>query len=186
MNDTCPEMDKMVAERYKLMTPDRCMRIASSMFETARAIIESSLPPSLTRRERRLAFAKRLYAGELASLRPQMSSSVSGVAPSAGAPVSPFPPDIRDQRSLLSRATPVGLRTWMPLTPSRLQRRSIDIQASSGHVFAPWWCFALARLSVFTMYLLYDSTPAEFRSAYGIAGSVERLSAATKRSVFSA
>ena len=36
------------------------------------------------------------------------------------------------------------------------------------------------------MRLLYDSTPAEFRSAYGIAESVERLSAATKRSVFSA
>ena len=38
MNDTSPEMEKMVAERYKLMTPDRRMRIASSMFETARAI----------------------------------------------------------------------------------------------------------------------------------------------------
>jgi hypothetical protein len=36
------------------------------------------------------------------------------------------------------------------------------------------------------MRLLYDSTFAEFRSAYGIAESVERLSAATKRSVFSA
>jgi hypothetical protein len=65
VNDTSPEMDKMIAERYKLMTPDRRMRIASSMFETARAIIESSLPLNLTRRERRLAFAKRLYAGEL-------------------------------------------------------------------------------------------------------------------------
>jgi len=31
----------------------------------ARAIIGSSLPLDLTRRERRLAFAKRLYAGEL-------------------------------------------------------------------------------------------------------------------------
>jgi hypothetical protein len=58
-------MDKIVAERYKLMTPDRRMRIASSMFETARAIIDSSLPLNLTRRERRLAFAKRLYAGAL-------------------------------------------------------------------------------------------------------------------------
>jgi hypothetical protein len=58
-------MDKMLTERYKLMTPDRRMKIASSMFETARAIIESSLPLNLTRRERRLAFAKRLYAGEL-------------------------------------------------------------------------------------------------------------------------
>jgi hypothetical protein len=55
----------MVAERYKLMTPERRMRIASSMFETARAIIESSLPLDLTGRERRLAFAKRLYADEL-------------------------------------------------------------------------------------------------------------------------
>ncbi len=36
------------------------------------------------------------------------------------------------------------------------------------------------------MRLLYDSTPAEFRSAYRIAESIERLSAATKRSVFSA
>jgi hypothetical protein len=36
------------------------------------------------------------------------------------------------------------------------------------------------------MRLLYDSTPTEFRSAYGLAESVERLSAATKRSVFSA
>jgi hypothetical protein len=47
-------MDEIIAERYKLMTPERRMRIASSMFETARAIIESSLPINLTRRERRL------------------------------------------------------------------------------------------------------------------------------------
>jgi hypothetical protein len=35
------------------------------MFETTRAIIESSLPLTLTRREHRLAFARRLCAGEL-------------------------------------------------------------------------------------------------------------------------
>jgi hypothetical protein len=34
--------------------------------------------------------------------------------------------------------------------------------------------------------LLHDSTPAEFRSAYGLAESVGRLSTVTKRSVFSA
>ena len=34
--------------------------------------------------------------------------------------------------------------------------------------------------------LLYESTPAEFRSAYSIAESVERLRAATKRSSFAA
>jgi len=65
VNDTSPEMERMVTERYKLMSPDQRMRIASSMFETARAIIESSLPLTLTRRERRLAFARRLYSGEL-------------------------------------------------------------------------------------------------------------------------
>ena len=65
MNDTSPEMEKMVTERYRLMTPEERMRMASSMFETARALVESSLPPDLSRRERRLAFARRLYAGEL-------------------------------------------------------------------------------------------------------------------------
>jgi hypothetical protein len=65
MNDTSPDMEKMVDERYRSMTPDQRMRIAASMFETARALIESSLPPNLSRKERRLAFARRLYAGEL-------------------------------------------------------------------------------------------------------------------------
>ncbi len=41
------------------------MKIASSMFETARLIVESSLPPALTGRERRLAFARRMYGDEL-------------------------------------------------------------------------------------------------------------------------
>lgn len=65
MNDTSPEMEKMVTERYRDMSPDQRMRIASSMFETARALVESSLPSNLTRRDRRLAFARRLYAGEM-------------------------------------------------------------------------------------------------------------------------
>lgn len=65
MNDTSPEMERVVTERYRRMTPDERMRIASSMFETARRIVDSSLPDNMTRRERRLALARRLYAGEL-------------------------------------------------------------------------------------------------------------------------
>lgn len=65
MSDTSAKVERLVNERYRQMTPDERMRIASSMFETARQIVESSLPPNLTRRERRLAFARRLYAGEL-------------------------------------------------------------------------------------------------------------------------
>lgn len=64
-SDTSPSIDRMVTERYRRMSPDERVRIASSMFETARKIVESSLAPSLTRTERRLAFARRLYAGEL-------------------------------------------------------------------------------------------------------------------------
>jgi hypothetical protein len=65
MNDTSPKIAALVAERYRQMTPDERVRIASSMFDTARAIIESSLPPNLSRRERRLAYARRMYGNEL-------------------------------------------------------------------------------------------------------------------------
>ncbi len=55
----------MVNERYRRMTPDERVRIAASMYDTARAIVLSSLPPGLSRREQRLAFARRFYEGEL-------------------------------------------------------------------------------------------------------------------------
>ena len=45
--------------------PEAEPAIAASMYDTARAIVLSSLPPGLSRRERRLAFARRLYEGEL-------------------------------------------------------------------------------------------------------------------------
>jgi hypothetical protein len=47
------------------MTPEERLRIASDIFETARAIVESSLPPHLTRFERRLALIRRIYGDEL-------------------------------------------------------------------------------------------------------------------------
>lgn len=65
MNDTSRKVAAMVAERHRQMTPDERMRIASSMFDTARAIVESSLSPDLSRRERRLAYVKRMYGDEL-------------------------------------------------------------------------------------------------------------------------
>jgi hypothetical protein len=52
MNDTSPEMERIVAERYRQMSPEQRMRIASSMFETARKIVESSLPSGMSRKER--------------------------------------------------------------------------------------------------------------------------------------
>lgn len=65
MNDTSPEFEDMVDARYRSMAPDERVRIAASMYDTARAIVLSSLPPDLDRRARRLAFARRFYEGEL-------------------------------------------------------------------------------------------------------------------------
>lgn len=65
MSDTSPKFEAMVNDRYRQMTSDERVRIAASMFDTARAIVLSSLPPHLSRRERRLALARRFYSGEL-------------------------------------------------------------------------------------------------------------------------
>lgn len=65
MSDTTPKIEAMVRDRYRRMTPDERVRIAAEMFETARAIVLASLPQDLDRRQRRLALARRLYAGEL-------------------------------------------------------------------------------------------------------------------------
>jgi len=65
MSDTSPKMERIVSERYRQMSADERVRIASAMFETARKIVESSLPAGMSRKERRLAWARRVYGGEL-------------------------------------------------------------------------------------------------------------------------
>jgi hypothetical protein len=65
MNDTSAEISKLVAERHRSMTPTERWMAACSLFETARKIIESSLPGDLTLEQRRLAVVRRLYQNEL-------------------------------------------------------------------------------------------------------------------------
>ena len=65
MTDTSSTAARLVNERYAAMTPEERMRVVASMYETARAIVESSLPPRLTREQRRYATAKRFYGDEL-------------------------------------------------------------------------------------------------------------------------
>jgi len=65
MNDSSAEILKAVADRHRSMTPEERWLAASSLFETARKIVESSLPSGLTTEERRLAVARRLYQNEL-------------------------------------------------------------------------------------------------------------------------
>jgi hypothetical protein len=65
INDTPAAISEVVADRYRSMTPvERCLA-ASSLFETARKIVESSLPSGLTIEQRRLAIMRRLYQNEL-------------------------------------------------------------------------------------------------------------------------
>ena len=85
MNDTSAEIEFTVVEHYRRMSPDARMQIASSMFDTARAIVESSLPSSLSRRERRVAFAKRMYGDELPESALQAHADWSDVAKTSAA-----------------------------------------------------------------------------------------------------
>jgi hypothetical protein len=65
MNDTTDTVARLVMERHAAMTPAERMQIAASMYDTARAIVETSLPVGLTRAQRRYAVAKRIYGDDL-------------------------------------------------------------------------------------------------------------------------
>jgi hypothetical protein len=65
LNDTTPKIAELVARRHAEMSAEERMKIASDMFDTARKIVDSSLPNTLSRRDRRLANARRLYNKEL-------------------------------------------------------------------------------------------------------------------------
>lgn len=65
MNDTSAAISKMVDDRHRSMTPEERWLAASSLFETARKIVESSVPSALTMEDRRLVVIRRLYQNEL-------------------------------------------------------------------------------------------------------------------------
>lgn len=88
MNDSSAEILKVVADRHRSMTPEERWSAAWSLFETARKIVESSLPSELTTEERRLAVARRLYQNELpeAALIAHAKYVDSGTTPCISAP----------------------------------------------------------------------------------------------------
>jgi glycerate kinase len=65
MNDTTPEFDAVVAARHRAMSAEQRMRAAGGMYAAALALVEASLPESLTATERRRARARRMYGNEL-------------------------------------------------------------------------------------------------------------------------
>ncbi|MBX3695743.1 MAG: hypothetical protein KF790_11290 [Steroidobacteraceae bacterium] len=65
MTDTTPEMAKRVAERHAEMTVEERVRAAASMYETARAIVEASIPAGIQGEARRYQVLKRFYGDEV-------------------------------------------------------------------------------------------------------------------------
>lgn len=61
MNDTSPEIARMVRDRYAAMQPVERFLIGVSLFETARAIVIASFPPNLSERNLRRRLCERLY-----------------------------------------------------------------------------------------------------------------------------
>jgi len=67
LSDAQAHCAALVIERHARMSVSERFRAASAMFDVAVAIVDSSLSPGLSRRERRLARARRLY-GETISV----------------------------------------------------------------------------------------------------------------------
>ena len=65
MNDTTPEFAKRVRQRFLALAPAERVSLCADMFETARALVEASLPPGLDPIERRRQICRRFY-GDLA------------------------------------------------------------------------------------------------------------------------
>jgi hypothetical protein len=66
MQDTTREFRELVEKGYARMTPEGRVRICTEMFDTARALVEASLPEDLDPAERRFRLCERFY-GDLAA-----------------------------------------------------------------------------------------------------------------------
>lgn len=66
MQDTTLEFQRRVAESYARLAPEERVRICTEMFDTARALAESSIPGDIAPAERRYLICERFY-GELAA-----------------------------------------------------------------------------------------------------------------------
>ncbi len=64
-SDTTPEFEKLVRERFLALAPAERVSMCADMFETARALVEASLPAGLDAIERRRRICRRFY-GDLA------------------------------------------------------------------------------------------------------------------------
>jgi hypothetical protein len=65
VNDTWPEVERMVHERLMALSGEERFMMGISMYDTARAMVLASLPPNLSPVERRRQVFKRFYGDEM-------------------------------------------------------------------------------------------------------------------------
>ena len=66
MQDTSTEFQQLMQERFARMTPEERVLACTGMFDTARALVEASLPAGLDPAETRFRLCERFY-GDLAA-----------------------------------------------------------------------------------------------------------------------
>lgn len=65
VNDTSPDIEKMVRERLMALSGAERFRIGSEMFDAARRMVLASLPGDLPDRERKRLLFERVYGERL-------------------------------------------------------------------------------------------------------------------------
>lgn len=61
MNDTAPDIAAYVDSRYAAMSPETRFLIGIRMFDTARELMDASIPATVSGIDRRRAICRRLY-----------------------------------------------------------------------------------------------------------------------------
>jgi hypothetical protein len=64
MSDTPPEIEQMVREKLMARSGEERIIMGAQMFESARAMVQASLPPGLSEMERRRELFRRIYGSE--------------------------------------------------------------------------------------------------------------------------
>ena len=72
MNDTSPEIKKLVRDRYMQMSGEQRFMIGIQMFDTARAIVLSSLPKGISEEQKRRLLCERFYKDLVLKAFPQL------------------------------------------------------------------------------------------------------------------
>lgn len=65
MNDTSPEIEKLVRSRLLARSGTERARMGSRMFDVARAMVLASFPTNLSEIEKKVRLCERLYRGEI-------------------------------------------------------------------------------------------------------------------------